>query len=127
MYKDRSEISDWLDGLLSIASMNGIAAAAFLLYEDGEGAYSMELVGTSRFDPEDDDWACDEVANFGTRDNPLTWKADKSWEEVQRSVADELRQYLKDGKRADVLRQLEGVAVGFADGDLEILRGKETA
>lgn len=36
-------------------------AVNFNLYENGNNQWSMELVGTSNFDAEYSDWACDEV------------------------------------------------------------------
>ena len=84
-----------------------------------EGVNQVELVGTSCFDKDDSDWACNEV--FDTRNNPLKWKSKESWKKVLSSVRSHLETYLKNGKHASLLRSQQGIGVGFVDGDLIIL------
>ena len=91
----------------------------YKLYDDGNGQWSVELVGTSSFDKDDSDWACNEV--FDTRNNPLKWKSKGSWEKVLSSVRSHLETYLKNGKHASLLRSQQGIGLGFVDGDLIIL------
>lgn len=118
-------IETWLNDVLEhkvpskIPSV--IRAFCFNLYEGGNGDWSMELVGTESFDPEDEDWACDEITDFGTREEPLSWKKETCWNEVLQEVSSALRHYLENGLHADVLKSCMGVAVGFTDGNLEIL------
>lgn len=119
------KIETWLNDVLEhkvpfeIPSV--IRAFCFNLYEDRNGAWSMELVGTESFDPDDEDWACDEITDFGTREEPLSWKKETCWNEVLQEVSSALKHYLENGLHADVLKSRMGVAVGFTDGNLEIL------
>ena len=69
-----------------------------------------------------DDWACDEVSDLGTRDNPFTWSFEGDWEAVLTDIGAKLTKYLKTEGVADKLNELDGVAVGFVDGDLVILK-----
>jgi len=115
------QISDWIDNTLINNSMDNIVAIAFNLYDDGNNTWSLEMVGTSEFDIDDSDWACNEVSDFGTRDNPFVWNAESSWEDILQSVSTILKKYLEEGKNADRLKMLEGIGVGFVDGDIEIL------
>lgn len=45
-----------------------VEAISFNLYEDNGDKWSVELVGTSTFDENNSDWACNEV--YTTRENP---------------------------------------------------------
>ena len=55
------QISDWIDNTLINNSMDNIVAIAFNLYDDGNNTWSLEMVGTSEFDIDDSDWACNEL------------------------------------------------------------------
>ena len=88
-------------------------------------SWSLEVVGCSSFDSEDPDWACDEVTDFETRDEPFAWTEEAIWEKVLSDVTKLLYQYIQEGKASEYLNSLDGVAVGFADGDLNILVEKD--
>ena len=119
------EVSEWLDNLLEDASETGIPdevkAFGFNLYDDGDYNWSMELVGTSEFDADNEDWLCDEVTDFGTREEPFQWNRKAEWDEIFSDIICVLKEYLKSGKYGAVLKETAGVGVGFVDGDVEIL------
>ena len=117
-------IENWLDGILKVDMTDAAVAIVFNLYEDIGKNWSMEMVGASCFDEEDSDWACDEVTDFGTRENPFTWNEDTDWEHVLWEVSAVITRYLSEGKYAEKLKQYEGIGIGFVDGDLEILYTK---
>ncbi len=114
-------ISDWIDSILNTDIPDDVKAFCFNLYEEGNGSWSMELVGAGRFDPEDQDWPCDEVTDFGSRNNLYRWEKECGWKEALAYVVDALKKYLENGKYARKLKSGCGVGVGFVDGDLEIL------
>ena len=114
-------LSAWLDEVFSRTAPEGIVSVCFNLYEDGDDSWSMEVVGCSSFDSNDPDWACDEVTDFGTRDEPFEWTDDSIWEKVLSDITKLLYQYIEEGSASGYLNSLDGVAVGFADGDLNIL------
>jgi hypothetical protein len=114
----------WIDGILEKGIPDEAKALSFNLYDDGGGSWSAELVGTGSFDPEDEDWACDETCDFGTRDKPLKWEKEASWEEILDECAAEINEYLKNGKYASLMKKCEGIGVGFVDGDGRILYKK---
>lgn len=78
------EISEWLDDVLEDISDTGIPNAViafgFNLYDNGDDNWSMELIGTSEFDTDDEDWLCNEVTDFATRDNPFQWCKKAEWD-----------------------------------------------
>ncbi len=118
------QISDWIDNVLNSDIPDKIAAFCFNLYEEGNGSWSMELVGASRFDLEDEDWPCDEITDFDSRKDPYKWEMDCTWQEALAHMVNELKEYLANGKHAELLKSRTGVGVGFVDGDIEILHSK---
>ena len=119
------EIANWLDEILSQEMPSEIAAFHFNLYEDDDNEWSMELVGTKDFDLEDEDWACDEITDFDTRETPFSWEQDADWEKIFDEIITVLSEYLKKGTYANILKAYKGVGVGFVDGDIEILYSKK--
>ena len=75
----------------------------------------MELVGTDSFDEDDEDWACDEVCDFGTRENPFSWIENAEWSTILEKMVQLLNRYITNGLYADILKQYEGIGVGFVD------------
>ena len=121
-----TSVERWLDEVLSGEFPEKAAALVFNLYEDEDGAWSMEMVGTERFDSEDEDWACEEVCDFGTREHPFCWKEESDWRGVLSEIRAVLTQYLEKGKYAQKLKARTGLGLGFADGDLEIVYHADT-
>ena len=113
------EFEKWVDSSLNTELPENVVAFCFNLYDDGNGQWSVELVGTSSFDKDDSDWACNEV--FDTRNNPLKWKSKESWKKVLSSVRFHLETYMKNGKHASLLRSQQGIGLGFVDGDLIVI------
>ena len=114
-----NEFESWLDAALEADLPEDIAAFNFNLYEDGDNLWSIELIGASRFDPEDPDWACDEI--FTNREEPLSWSAETDWEEVLETMTEYVEKYLIEGAGASILKNSEAVGIGFVDGDITIV------
>lgn len=119
------EVSEWLNDVLKDVLATGIpneiTAFGFNLYDDSDYNWSMELIGTSEFDMNNVDWLCNEVTDFDTRDEPFQWNKKAEWEEILHDITCVLKEYLKSGKYASVLKAKSGIGVGFVDGDVEIL------
>ena len=114
-----SELETWLNEVMQMTIPVDVVAFCFNLYEDVNKSWTLELIGASSFDPTDSDWACDEV--FTTRDNPLIWNENKEWQDVLMKIKELLQDYLEKGKYGKVLKERQGLAVGFVDGDLTLL------
>ena len=117
-------LQNWIDNVLQKDIPDNVVAFCFNLYEEADGSWGMELVGTDWFDLEDEDWACNEVTDFDTRDDLYTWEMECDWEEALAYMVRELTEYLATGKYAETLKASTGVGVGFVDGDLEILHSR---
>ncbi|RGZ00448.1 hypothetical protein [Clostridium sp. AM58-1XD] len=109
----------WLDSSLEQEFPTEMAAVNFNLYDDGDDQWSSELVGTSSFDENDDDWACDEV--YSNRDHLYVFDCAMEWEDVLNLICDSVKEYLENGRHADTLKGLQGVGVGFVDGDITVV------
>ena len=117
-------ISNWIDNMLNTDIPDNIVAFCFNLYEEGDGNWSMELVGSDWFDLENEDWAYNEITDFESRRNLYEWKMDCDWEEALTYMVNELTEYLANGKHSELLKSSIGVGVGFVDGNIEILHSK---
>jgi hypothetical protein len=109
----------WLDKALNHKISDKVVAFCFNVYEDVDNKWSIELVGASSFDKDDDDWPSDEV--FTTRRHPFVWRAQSDWQPILSKVQDVVKAYLERGRNAAVLKSRQGIAVGFVDGDLIVL------
>lgn len=118
-------VEKWLDSILEQMIPTDVVALNFNLYEDGDNNWSIELVGTETFDLDDEDWACSENFDFGSRKHPLTWKETKAWNEILEEMINILKKYLEQGKYSNILKKYQGVGIGFVDGNIEILFAKK--
>ena len=116
--KNNREFYDWLDNILQGELSDEIKAINFNLYEDENDKWSIEMVGTSEFDENDEDWACYEV--FTTRDDPFIIARKSDWETIETFFIGLVKKYPDDGKYAYKLKQYQAVGIGFVDGDLHI-------
>ena len=109
----------WVDSALNCEIPNNTKAFCFNLYEDTDSKWSIELIGASKYDKENDDWACEET--FATRKNPFVITKESDWNEIRELFTRWLKEYLDCGNMAYVLKQYEAIGIGFVDGDLTIL------
>jgi len=123
------QVELWLNNILRQDIPEEVVGLNFNLYEDfasdGTKRWSMELIGTHSFDEENEDWACDEVCDFGTREAPFCWKENAEWEAILDKAVQVLKKYLSESIFAGKLKQYDGVGVGFVDGNIEILYVKQ--
>lgn len=119
MDREYTKFEEWLDSMLNFNLPNEVAAINFNLYEDVDNHWTIELVGTGSYDADDEDWACDEV--IAMRDEALTIQLKSEWNEILDMFSGYIKEYLNNGQYSDVLKSYKAVAVGFVDGDLNIL------
>ena len=131
----REDMTEWLDRHLAGDFPEEVVSLCVNLDEDGGGC---DLSGCECFDPENEDWGCEIVYDFGTENDRLLWDEypdsddwdDDEWDKVNESeelektqdlVAGIVKEYCQTGKYADKLRKLQGVGVGFCDGPLQLV------
>ena len=113
----------WLDNILKTKLPAGVIAINFNLYEDGDNKWSIELIGASSFDEENEQWACDEI--FTTRDNPFVFIEESDWKIIEIIYTNLINEYLENGKYSNILKQYTAIGIGFVDGDLNIVYKKQ--
>lgn len=122
------EFAHWLDDLLENNDMpEETKAFCFNLYEesDEDHIYGAQLIAAGEFDPDDKEgeWACEEVWSCG--ENIFTVdtsdEEDTGWNHALELFKEMAEEYMKNGKYSDILKGCKGVAIGFVDGDLEMI------
>lgn len=113
------EFFNWLDDVLNRELPPDVKAICFNLYEDNDNKWAIELVGTSTFDGNNSDWACNEV--YTTRENPYVLVKKSDWKTMEDIFTSFLKNYLEVGKYSNTLKNYSGIGIGFVDGDLNIV------
>lgn len=95
-----------------------IIALSFNLYEP----YGIELVGSERYDDEDEDWACEEDFVPRQRICPgFNISREFKWEEVLEVVTVILKELLAEMPDSQVFG-IKHIATGFVDGNLVTIK-----
>lgn len=114
----------WLMGSASTAIPASVRAFSFNLCErdNDSSPFAVELIGSSEFDTEDSDWACDEVWAATPRmlEIPVAFSS-RSWEGCLARVKRLVVATIDEDGTGEVFKSREGVAVGFVDGDLDLV------
>ena len=117
------EFDKWLDNILEQEIPEEVVAIYFCIhnYESDLKTWTLDFMGTSSFDKEDDDWACDYI--YDTYDQVFVLEKelsedDEYAEEIEKYYIKEIKNYLKTGKYSDKLKTYKAVAVGHEDGEL---------
>jgi hypothetical protein len=119
------EFDAWLANALKHPVSSTVVAFSLNLYELGlpDTKFGIELIGAGKFDAEDSDWACDEVWVSEPRGLaiPATFSGD-SWEACLRVMRCLILESLSKPTVATArLKASNAVALGFVDGDLDII------
>ena len=88
---------------------------------EGEGCFTLYLIGSKTYDPNDDDWACNEdfIPDEKYYEVPLCYLADSDWKAFQHLVKTIVEEYLAENAAdEDSIFCHRIVTVGFDDGDL---------
>jgi len=111
----------WLDETFAGSVPAGIVAFNVNLYDS---PFFAEVVGSTHFDPQAEDWACEEAwtPNRSNRFDFPEGTEGIPWEERLADIEALLRQWMGPGNPiAAKLLDADAFAVGFVDGDLTIL------
>ncbi|MFI4853005.1 MAG: hypothetical protein ACIAZJ_28155 [Gimesia chilikensis] len=119
------DFNNWLTTALAEDIPDDVAAFHFNLYEsagDEEIRFGIDLVGAGCFDPEDDDWACDEVWTPEQRMLYIPLEASGTeWEACLSRIKSLIQNYLnREQGPAEKLKSGTAVGIGFVDGDIEL-------
>lgn len=112
-------LEEWIDTSLSVKISDEIKCFCFNIYEDADNAYSLELVGYTSFDKNDENWDTEEIVI--NRDHPLRWNTSVSPDGILAEIRYLIREYLPKGKYGSLLCSKEAILLGFVDGDVSIV------
>lgn len=125
--KVKAIVKQWLLFIAEYETLpNDIIALNFNLWEaveeNGQSCYTLELTGSKQYDAENDDWACEE--DFDPRErncDALQLSSEIPWEEVLNGLVEVLKELKKELKVISLF-QVKHITVGFAEGDLIVIK-----
>ena len=114
----KQKLRELLEGLEREQIPKRVIAWHFDLYEP----YALELAGSSSYDADNDDWACEDEDEFYPQSSrlQLDFLSELSWRQVLKMLVQalrELREQMPDAK----IFECKHVAAGFVDGDLILI------
>ena len=114
----KQKLRELLEGLEREQIPKRVIAWHFDLYEP----YALQLAGSSSYDADDDDWACEDEDEFYPQSSrlQLDFLSELSWRQVLKMLVQalrELREQMPDAK----IFECKHVAAGFVDGDLILI------
>jgi len=121
---DYNNFTSWLNEILKNPLPENTKGINFNLYEEeNPNTYGIQFVATKSFDLNDDDWACDDI--FSSGENMYFFTNKNNWEQILKEIELNIKDYLDKENESTVLKNYEGIGLGFVDGDLIILYKKE--
>jgi len=120
------QFNRWVDEVLSAELPEGIEAFHFNLY-DASRTHDVEIVGCPTYDPNDSDWACDDIFMSDDPRFELSHEAvGRHWEQGLAAAIELLKAYLASGSLgAARMKESKAVSVGFVDGDLHLVWARD--
>ena len=114
----KQKLRELIEGLEREQIPKRVIAWHFDLYEP----YALQLAGSSSYDADDDDWACEDEDEFYPQSSrlQLEFLNELSWRQVLKMLVQalrELREQMPDAK----IFECKHIAVGFVDGDLILI------
>lgn len=115
----KDTIKDWILRINDEEILpENIKALNFGIFEP----YGIELIGSSTYDEEDDDWACEE--DFIPEErvcNELNISGEYDWETVLNEIQLILKELIDELKDLPLLNVIH-ITTGFSDGDLVVVK-----
>ncbi len=119
-----NEFESWIDYLLETNTMPEDTRALCLnLYDDGDNIYSLQIVAANRYSDTDSDWPCDEVWSSGEDifSIDISDEENKDRQHAYDIFKEIVAEYLLEGKYSGLLTSYLVLAMGYVDGELEII------
>jgi hypothetical protein len=111
------KIRDWLAAISKEEKLpTDIKAICIGLFES-EPNYQVYFIASKTYDPENDDWACNQDFEVTSKYLDTGIPTSKKWETFQSLVVDAVKG-IRNTDQSSVLQKVEHVSVGFDSGDL---------
>ena len=116
------QFAQWIEQVLPVEPPEEVAAFNFNMY-GSPTTYDVEIVGCPTYDPDDSDWACEDIfMSEGPRFELPHAIVGNHWEQGLNAAIGFLKNYItKDSTGANCLRRSQAVGAGFVDGDLHLI------
>lgn len=114
----KQKLRELIEGLEREQIPKRVIAWHFDLYEP----YALELAGSSGYDADDDDWACEDEDEFYPQSSrlQLDFLSELSWRQVLKMLVQALRE-LREQMPSTKIFKCKHIAAGFVDGDLILI------
>ena len=114
----KQKLRELIEGLEREEIPKRVIAWHFDLYEP----YALELAGSSSYDADDDDWACEDEDEFYPEYSrlQLEFLSELSWRQVLKLLVQALRELREQMPDAKIFK-CKHIAAGFVDGDLILI------
>ena len=114
----KQKLRELIEGLEREQIPKRVIAWHFDLYEP----YALQLAGSSSYDGDDDDWACEDEDEFYPQSSRLQLEIlnELSWRQVLKMLVQALRELREQMPDAKIFK-CKHVAAGFVDGDLILI------
>lgn len=114
----KQKLRELIEGLEREQIPKRVIAWHFDLYEP----YALQLAGSSSYDADDDDWACEDEDEFYPQSSrlQLEFLSELSWRQVLKLLVQALRELREQMPDAKIFK-CKYVAAGFVDGDLILI------
>jgi hypothetical protein len=109
----KSEIEAWIK---QIEERPDVVAINIGLLQSEKG-FQAYLIGSNEYDPEDDDWACNEDFVPTSKYIDLSYTQNANWESFQSDVVSIIKGILSSNS-STILNHVPNVTVGFDDAEL---------
>lgn len=111
----------WVDEALDQPIPKTTVAFHFNLYE-GRDSVHVQLMGTESFDRGDEYWPGRKTFSTGEEIFEVPFEsAGAKWPDWLEALKVLVNEYIASGSRSDILRNSQGVGIGFVDGDMYLL------
>lgn len=116
---DKNTVFEWLDSQFKKGIPSDVKALYLNLVES-VGDVDIELFGIGDFDPNDEDWACDDNYQGNSLELLDVMGNPDDWEKVLIEVSSLVSDYIasNEGKVASISR----IGVGFGDSEIELVK-----
>lgn len=119
----QSKFNKWIDNLLIEKPLpENVMAINFNLYNISEKSFDVQLIASSIYDENDDDWACEEI--YSSKENCFNIPKSKEIgdnEIALETVEEMVAEYLDHGKYSSNLKNCIAICAGFVDDRLECI------
>jgi hypothetical protein len=113
----------WLSGVVPPELPAQVIAFNFNIAQTAVG-FEVELIGASKYDPDNSDWACEETWTSRPKVFAVSYaESGKEWQPFLEWASRAVREFVEGtAPNASTVRKAQAVTVGFVDGELLLVR-----